>query len=578
MYDIRHRADWKLTAIASFRYGVGLLIVSGGLALLFPSLVITPRFFPLNISGCVLIMLAPTACLYVASVALRNRWNPSLVAMVMFVLIVSASLSVALSHVPQVKYPLVNENRVVDQDMVWSSLGPTAIMGLIAVPYVLITSWRRADARQDLVPLVFAGSIGLLWIRTYDFGYLVPQFVAVLTTMLVVGVARWLQPRLGTWELRVTALAFALSLVVLIWPLRWVSRSWYVHRPEMMLVHDGWIQAMHWLRDMTPKPSVTPTSLVEDWERGVGFEYPRDTYGVLCSWDHGNFISAMGRRIPLSSRFPIKRTAQLLFGPSVPETTDDLCSGCKDGEGVRYVVIDARTVSDFYPAKVHMVGRKISMEVKGMWKIQGRELPRAVFGEEYRQSLAVRLYLDDGKQLGHYRLVYESPSEHCLAYRAQERRVERTSVHIESPSHRQRALRWISQGSVVPTFEGIMYDVLYDPVLVPSVKIFEHVSGAVVTGTYSSGSKIEAHLKLNVRTTGRSFVYVQSTRADEQGRFELTLPYATGVSSPASVAVAEGPYQLRLNAEAEDKRGVSSLNLSEKQVAHGERVDLGHIN
>ena len=93
-------------------------------------------------------------------------------------------------------------------------------------------------------------------------------------------------------------------------------------------------------------------------------------------------------------------------------------------------------------------------------------------------------------------------------------------------------------------------------------------------GAAPPGSTIEAHLDLRVETTGRSFVYTQTTRADERGRFELVLPYSTGQPPSSSVVGSDGPYQLRAFSASAPVGGVFHLDLSDAQVSTGEQVDL----
>ena len=580
LHDLRHGTSWKAAATAAFRYGAGGFVLAGGAALLFPSMVIAPRFFPLSIAangvllGLLVTMLAPAASLSLLSTFVSSRWkpDPALVALALFVATSIVALGSVLLMVSPPDKTVVSEAHPTSLWLAWHLMGPTAFLAIAAVPSILIASWRCSKNWRALVPLVFGGAIVLLWVRTNDFGYLVPQFAALMTTLLVVDAARVLQPRLKPWQRWLACVVCAITATSLIWPLEWVRRPWYVHKPAMMVIHEGWIESMRWLREATPRPSVLPTTEIAGWNGG-DYPYPSNAYGVLSAWDAGNFISAIGKRIPMSSRFPMQRTAALLYDPSRPESGDELCTSCEPGEAVRYVVIDARTVSQLYRPMAGMLGLHVELNVERVWDYEGKKIDRAVFGADYRRSLAARLYLDDGERLGRYRLVYESPSEHVLAYRSNEYGVARTSVHMSSPTQRSNAVRWIEEGSVFPSPLGLMYD----PVLVPSVKIFEYVVGARVIGSAPAGSNVEARLDLRIETTGRSFVYIQSTRADERGRFELVLPYPTGHPPSSSVVESDGPYRLRAFSSAGPVGDVYPLDVSEAQVSVGEQIDLSSV-
>jgi dolichyl-diphosphooligosaccharide--protein glycosyltransferase len=94
----------------------------------------------------------------------------------------------------------------------------------------------------------------------------------------------------------------------------------------------------------------------------------------------------------------------------------------------------------------------------------------------------------------------------------------------------------------------------------PRFRAFELVSGARITGTAEPGREVK--LRLNVKTNaGRRFLYERETRADQQGRFELVVPYATGESGEA--------YRIKIA----DR--VRQLRVTEQDVKEGRTVPLG---
>lgn len=99
----------------------------------------------------------------------------------------------------------------------------------------------------------------------------------------------------------------------------------------------------------------------------------------------------------------------------------------------------------------------------------------------------------------------------------------------------------------------------------PWVKIFEIVPGARVEGRTGPLQEVRVSLRLRF-SGGRAFVWWQATTSDDDGAFELLLPYATGGRSNG-VGI-EGPYHI----EAGDRR--SDLPLSEEQVREGATITL----
>jgi dolichyl-diphosphooligosaccharide--protein glycosyltransferase len=60
------------------------------------------------------------------------------------------------------------------------------------------------------------------------------------------------------------------------------------------------------------------------------------------------------------------------------------------------------------------------------------------------------------------------------------------------------------------------------------VKLFERVPGATIQGEGApANTTVEAAVRMNVPTSETSFVYLQQTTSDENGEFEITVPYST---------------------------------------------------
>ena len=72
-------------------------------------------------------------------------------------------------------------------------------------------------------------------------------------------------------------------------------------------------------------------------------------------------------------------------------------------------------------------------------------------------------------------------------------------------------------------------------------KVFERVAGARVMGNASAGERVDVTLYL-VTNRGRTVIYRDHAVADESGRFEIRVPYAT--EGHASAVRALGQYQL----------------------------------
>src|SRR5262249_33062231 len=147
----------------------------------------------------------------------------------------------------------------------------------------------------------------------------------------------------------------------------------------------------------------------------------------------------------------------------------------------------AQTAGDFFHAAIEMAGAQPASYVAPYaWPGAG---PRAsklfVFGERYQQSMAARLYVDDGKGLAHFRLVYASPQRCALAYPAPRARPgwARLATPLPNPEVERSWRAALASGRPVTTPQGLVYD----GIVGPSVKVFEQVAGAHLTGTVAPG-------------------------------------------------------------------------------------------
>jgi hypothetical protein len=76
----------------------------------------------------------------------------------------------------------------------------------------------------------------------------------------------------------------------------------------------------------------------------------------------------------------------------------------------------------------------------------------------------------------------------------------------------------------------------------PAVSLFERVAGARVEGRAPAGERVEARLTLALRD-GRAGTWRAAARADDAGRWQLTLPYPNDVAFSSMVRAAEA-YEL----------------------------------
>jgi dolichyl-diphosphooligosaccharide--protein glycosyltransferase len=93
-------------------------------------------------------------------------------------------------------------------------------------------------------------------------------------------------------------------------------------------------------------------------------------------------------------------------------------------------------------------------------------------------------------------------------------------------THKQNSGSYIRDVRRAKQLTGASFNVFRNA---PSwVKTFEKVPGATVDGTGAPpGDQIRATVRMRIPSNGRTFSYTQYATADENGDFEMTLPYST---------------------------------------------------
>ena len=564
---------------ALLRYGCALLLLVGGPSLLMPDLIMIPSVLPEATAALLILTVGPIGVLWVARALEEHGVRNRTIALGFFALVLFSVFS-AVTFVPGVrsalgplvdpKHPLVAEHIVFDLRLFWVVLGAPGFVALTAPIVCAIAAYRR----RELVPAFFVSLVGLalgaVWWRTHDYDYAVPLFSALLATLSL-----WILWRSWLRNRRVlryfVAVSLAAAVVLPIWPLRDHPPPWPL--PEQIgnvaFYSDGWAEAMDWMAHETPEPSLAVDARVPPWE--YDFQFPAGTYGIIAAWDVGNIIAAMGRRVPVASQGVSESVAAWMLLDSESAALSFWEPRLESGEQIRYVVLDAETLGARFAGLVAAANRD-------MLEFVDLEGPLPMYGEGYEQTIAAKLYLGAGKELTRYRLVYQSSHQSALYHYAwsatpgtdQWRFGLRTEAIETAEDHEQ--FERLQQAAPVPVDGGEVYGGR----IVPTVRIFEVVTGAVLTGTVAPESTVQAHLLLQSNSGGGDVTYCQTVQADTTGRFSLTLPYSTDGLAPADVQAASlyGIYVERAGGFVRAVR----IGVSEDFVQSGETLDLGRID
>lgn len=325
-----------------------------------------------------------------------------------------------------------------------------------------------------------------------------------------------------------------------------------------------WHLALPWLRENTPSSGI---DLRKAYDRppGGAFEYPDGAYGVLAWWDYGHWIQVVGERPPVANPFQQNAPAMsLYFTGSEPEAEALLAKIMKgDAYRARYVMISDADAMGKYGAitvwahlqnasrpEMYSEGRiNPAYIAQRDIRLGGATQSLSVLSATYRASMMSRLYFENADGLSHYRLVYAYPGVNCVGHLATTQgEVQRFNDLISSQP-------CTGNPDVVRDYGNVALQAgsdhwVYETVDIASLKIFEHVRGANLTGLATPGATVVANVTLlqpvatSAGMTNAPFEWRGTTRADADGRWRLTVPYSTG----EPVAVADGGTNLLVRA------------------------------
>ncbi|HIH93855.1 TPA: oligosaccharyl transferase, archaeosortase A system-associated [Methanosarcina acetivorans] len=249
-------------------------------------------------------------------------------------------------------------------------------------------------------------------------------------------------------------------------------------------IDPEWKDALNWLEASTPATSyyLEPTETPE--------------YGVLSWWDYGNWIVYIGKRPAVSNNFQtgVEDSANFFISNSEEEAKTII-----DKLNVKYVITDTQMAKGKFGSIVELAGKEIE-DYYNVSTVQEKTGFRTVATakQAYMDTEIYKLYEIDGIGLGNLRLVHES-----------------TPNTTEDKN---------SSGN--------------------TVKVFEYVKGATLSGTTAPNATVIAKLEVS-SNTGREFLYQNGDVADEKGSFEITVPYSTenagnGVHATSAYSLTAG--------------------------------------
>ncbi|WP_250545209.1 oligosaccharyl transferase, archaeosortase A system-associated [Methanospirillum purgamenti] len=306
-------------------------------------------------------------------------------------------------------------------------------------------------------------------------------------------------------------------------------------------ISNDWANSLLWLSDNSPEPGIMYDKIYEK----ANFTYPEESYGILSWWDYGHWITFLSKRIPITSPFQdnLPPVAKFLSAQSEEDANTHAAE-----VGARYAITDYATVTlKFAALPLWAYGKNSISSYQETYYQQspesGRYDPILVLKQPYFMSTASRLHLFDGSYTsgtgGTLLTIEQSPLSGEIPVITSAGEISAQDAQNLAPSSQRLvgSIQFTKPITDVPALGH--YRLIYEsPTTVASddirqikeVKIFERVNGYTLPGT----GTIELPITTN---QGRNYTWQQKS---SNGSF--TLPYSTQ-NNPYEVR-ATGPYRI----------------------------------
>ena len=306
-------------------------------------------------------------------------------------------------------------------------------------------------------------------------------------------------------------------------------------------ISNDWANSLLWLSDNSPEPGIIYD---KNYEK-ENFTYPEESYGILSWWDYGHWITFLSKRIPITSPFQdnLPPVAKFLSAQSEEDANTHAAE-----VGARYAITDYATVTlKFAALPLWAYGKNSISSYQETYYQQspesGRYDPILVLKQPYFMSTASRLHLFDGSYTsgtgGTLLTIEQSPLSGEIPVITSAGEISAQDAQNLAPSSQRLvgSIQFTKPITDVPALGH--YRLIYEsPTTVASddirqikeVKIFERVNGYTLPGT----GTIELPITTN---QGRNYTWQQKS---SNGSF--TLPYSTQ-NNPYGVR-ATGPYRI----------------------------------
>jgi dolichyl-diphosphooligosaccharide--protein glycosyltransferase len=160
---------------------------------------------------------------------------------------------------------------------------------------------------------------------------------------------------------------------------------------------NAWCESLDWLRNNTPEPFGDANYYYARYGPD-NLSGPAASYGILCWWDYGYWVSRIGRRVPFSNSGSSNQYDDWrYFMARSTRAADNICTTWN----IRYVIVNDYMVNWNSGFKAMAGGaREPSSSYYEIYYRNQKDslIPTLLYYPEYYRTMAVRLYCFDGKE------------------------------------------------------------------------------------------------------------------------------------------------------------------------------------
>ncbi|EMA10199.1 dolichyl-diphosphooligosaccharide--protein glycosyltransferase [Haloarcula vallismortis] len=470
-----------------------------------------------------------------------------------------------------------------DASVLFDRHGFAVIVAAIGGLFLLGKQLLSDDApAEELLVVVWALFILLATFTQQRFAYYIVAPIAVLSGMLVGRFIVWFDFSADDGVEYYQVLTILTVLLVIVVPLfafgaTPVEAGSTGPRPGI----QGWDESLQWMESNTPAEGAygsggeATLDYYGTYQKQDDFDYQEGQYGVLSWWDYGHWITTRAERVPNANPFQqgTETVAPFLIAQNETQANDILDNTDEDDAKTRYVAVDWKMAETngnilgnrggkFFAPPAFVDGVQASDYYSRLYiQSQSGGVRQVTFQQQaYYETMVTRLYRFHGSAAEPQPIVVDwenKQTERGGQYRGaptneQEpegqqpgrvirefESVEQARQYTENDATSQLGGYGGAPSERVPAMEhyrlvGSSETGPYEVYGLQSLrqhsawtKIFERVPGATIEGTGPANATVRTAVQMRNPATNKTFIYRQRTQTDQNGNFEMTVPYST---------------------------------------------------